>query len=425
MLERFNFLHIHSSRDILFKIGLILVSIIPLCLLFSRAVADFALSTTGTLFLIHSLKLKNFKFMKQPIAIVLIMLWLWFLVGATLGMYRGLDTIITSFAFIRYILFFFACTTWLFIDIEALKFAGKIITITIIIALIDSLLQFSIGVSLSGHTQISGRLTSFLRRPDIGIYFAKLIFPIVSIHLLPTTNGSNRTQDLLSHLLLFVTICTIILTGERTATALTIMTIITILLLIGFNNNSLRIYMFTGALGATGLIAALIYNSNFLYERFTKFISDTSDFSHSLYGQLFKAAIITWQEHEPLIGVGLRKFRKICLVIEEQGQVNYCDLHPHNLYLEILSESGIVGFILFCSFVILCCRLAIRTATKTKYDIKMFVNSLYAQAGLFIILFPVSVTMSFITNWSGTLNWLGISLSVSILQHLYFNSLKA
>jgi hypothetical protein len=36
-------------------------------------------------------------------------------------------------------------------------------------------------------------------------------------------------------------------------------------------------------------------------------------------------------------------------------------------------------------------------------------------SGFFVILFPFSVTMSFISNWSAILNWVGISLCLSAL----------
>ena len=37
-------------------------------------------------------------------------------------------------------------------------------------------------------------------------------------------------------------------------------------------------------------------------------------------------------------------------MLENKAQL--CSSHPHNLYLEILSETGIVGFILFILFLI-------------------------------------------------------------------------
>ena len=55
-----------------------------------------------------------------------------------------------------------------------------------------------------------------------------------------------------------------------------------------------------------------------------------------------------------LFGVGVKNFRNFC----SRGEYNIsdytCSPHPHNTYIQLLSETGIVGFIvIFYAFVIL------------------------------------------------------------------------
>ena len=150
------------------KIALILTALLPLFLLFSRAIADVAMIITAILFATYCVRAKYYSFLKQPINIALLLLWAWFLIGSLSAFTSVSKALSVSFVFVRYILFFFACTNWLFTEEKALKLAIKIATTTVIIAALDALLQFATGSSITGKPQMEGRLTSFLRRPDIG-----------------------------------------------------------------------------------------------------------------------------------------------------------------------------------------------------------------------------------------------------------------
>ena len=415
MLEKFININVYQEDRVntLRKIALILTALLPLLLLFSRALADVATILVGILFVTYCIKEKYYNFLKQPISIALLLLWAWFLISSLFAFSSISKAFSVSFVFVRYILFFFACINWLFTETAAIKFAIKIITITILIAALDTLLQFTTGTSISGKPQMGGRLTSFLRRPDIGIYLAKLIFPLAAFWLWQAS--SDRKNLLLSCFLLFFVISIVLLTGERTATALCLASIGGILLIIGVSNKNLRSYVLLGITGIFGMFSILVYRSEFLYARMMNFISDIGNFPDSLYGQLFKASLLTWKEHGFFTGVGLRQFRDVCPTFQASGQVTYCDLHSHNIYLEILSESGLVGLILFSVFVMLCLYQIWQSsiATYNKNTIG-FVSNICILGGLVLILFPFSVTMSFITNWSGILNWVGISLCIAI-----------
>jgi O-antigen ligase len=163
MLEKYINLDIYQSNkhNQMRKIALVLTSLIPLFLLFSRTTADVALTITGILFFIHCVKAKDYSFIKQPIAIVLLLLWLWFMVSSIVAIHP-INAFAISFVFIRYILFFFACIFWIFEETTSLKFAAKIITITLIVVASDALWQFITGFSITGHPKYDGvRLTSF------------------------------------------------------------------------------------------------------------------------------------------------------------------------------------------------------------------------------------------------------------------------
>ena len=80
---------------------------------------------------------------------------------------------------------------------------------------------------------------------------------------------------------------------------------------------------------------------------------------HSGYNRIYHTAITMWKE-QPLTGFGLKSFRVKCWdmlakdnaerKITKRPQNISCSNHPHNYYLEFLSEAGIIGTSLMVIF---------------------------------------------------------------------------
>jgi len=72
------------------------------------------------------------------------------------------------------------------------------------------------------------------------------------------------------------------------------------------------------------------------------------------WGAHYLAAIEMYKE-KPLIGHGYKSFRSKCKkydYINSQSVENRCSTHPHNYILQLLSETGIIGFLLYSLFLI-------------------------------------------------------------------------
>ncbi len=131
-------------------------------------------------------------------------------------------------------------------------------------------------------------------------------------------------------------------------------------------------------------------------------------FIDSPYGSHYETAYNIFIDYK-IFGAGYKQFRQICsdekYYIEAKSLLkeNRCSTHPHNLYLEILSEIGIIGF-----FILLCC---IYFIFENIFD--KSVRNKYIIIQILIYFFPLISTGSFFTNKN--LIYLFFVISVSLI----------
>ena len=101
-----------------------------------------------------------------------------------------------------------------------------------------------------------------------------------------------------------------------------------------------------------------------------------------------------------ILGVGVKNFRKFCNNKEYKVSNSSCASHPHNTYIQILSETGIIGFLFllivlsyFCFYVAKHSMLKI----KGKYYFTDF--EICILSGIAIYLWPLIPTGNIFSNW--------------------------
>ena len=81
---------------------------------------------------------------------------------------------------------------------------------------------------------------------------------------------------------------------------------------------------------------------------------EKNSFIDSPYGAHYETAYNIFRDNL-IFGAGYKQFRKECLdqryfdIAKSKLRNVRCSTHPHNTYLEILSETGIIGLIIFNS----------------------------------------------------------------------------
>ena len=88
---------------------------------------------------------------------------------------------------------------------------------------------------------------------------------------------------------------------------------------------------------------------------------------------------------------------------------NKCNTHPHQTYFEILSELGLIGFLLFFSFFFYLIYKSIKCYLNNK-------NKILLSSLLFIFaqIIPLLPSGSFFTNFGATIFWINVSIIYSI-----------
>ena len=142
---------------------------------------------------------------------------------------------------------------------------------------------------------------------------------------------------------------------------------------------------------------------------------------HSGHGRLYSVATTMWLD-QPLFGFGLKSFRVRCHkyapTAEEHlkmGILPYgCSSHPHNYYLEILVEAGLLGGFLILFFYITLIKdffYYIKTCIKSKdFELYLLIPIILM---IFIEIWPVKSTGSFFTTANATYFWLLIAIFIS------------
>jgi len=140
---------------------------------------------------------------------------------------------------------------------------------------------------------------------------------------------------------------------------------------------------------------------------------------------LFLTAIETWKMNK-IFGNGLKSFRKDCILMIE-SRFKYkgdyqkliknnrsCSNHPHNYYLEVLTEAGLIGlcFMFLFFFMLLIFSFNFLIKNKKKFNERHFIL-LAALINLILEFFPLRSSGSFFSTQNATYIVIMLSIIVS------------
>lgn len=128
------------------------------------------------------------------------------------------------------------------------------------------------------------------------------------------------------------------------------------------------------------------------------------------YYKLFTSAVEVSKDNL-WVGSGTKSYLKSC--VEQLLKYNknlLCTPHPHNIYLEILINQGVIGLIIFFTFLFFLIRNYYLNFTLSKINNSCRLLNIFFLTFLVLELFPIRSYGSIFQTVNGTMFWFMISL---------------
>jgi len=138
--------------------------------------------------------------------------------------------------------------------------------------------------------------------------------------------------------------------------------------------------------------------------------------------ELFLTAFDLWGENK-IIGGGIKSFRKNCGKLQQYKKDRMCSSHPHNYYLEILTDTGILGVLNITAIGLLFMIFIFKNFEFLRNQKKVNLILLASVLSLFVELFPLRSSGSIFTTHNATYIIIIGSIILSYTSHIRSKSL--
>jgi len=326
----------------------------------------------------------------------------------------------SSLPYVRFIIFSLAIFYFFKKNNNLIKYFYIILFITLCILIFDGYFQFLTEKNIFGFKQL---------RPDRlgGLFFDELILGSYLQKIIPIfLTFYFYNKDLINKKIIFIFLLLsyflVFLSGERASFLL--VTLFFILFLPFFFSIKKIFLLFISVL------ILMLFFINFNTQLKSRWIEQMTlhTFHKGMSGNIFMpdhiglfiSAIDIFKKNL-FIGSGVKTFRIYCKDVAKEDKVelkkdipnvNFCSTHPHNYYLQLLAETGLVGFsmiafvflLIFASYF----KLLIFWLKNKKENIKKSYACILSS--LVTTFWPLTTTGNFFNNWNSSMIFLTLGV---------------
>ena len=349
----------------------------------------------------------------------------------------------SSLLYIRFGLYTVAIIYFLNLNNNSINIIYNFYRLTIIFVILDSFIQIFLGFDLFGLRPNNSDLMRisgpFGDKYILGSFIQKIL--PVFIYLFLKKFEVNRRLSFIDILISIVSVGIIYRSGDRSAFGL----ILLFCAIFFFLNRGLRKKIIISLLSFIFIATLLsiqnpkIFKRNFLdtfgqfkgqyYENFLKEEVNETKLQFMIFSfhhQTHYSTALRMFLDKPIFGHGVKMFRYNCKDFEFKPKIIYgdvwgnkkkqfgCSTHPHNTYLQFLSETGLIGFSIIFSVFIYFSIMIIRM----KKNKKNIIPESALVIAIFVNLWPLIPTGNFFNNW------LSMTFYLPVAFYLYELKLK-
>ena len=383
-------------------INLIIVSIIPF-LIWGPFFPDLIVSISTLFFLFYVFRNKEFFFFNNKPLIIFFSFCIYCIL---LSLFVAQDMLLSFESSLFYFrIGLFSCFIWYLIDKDKsiLNFFYYALVLCFSALVIDGYIQYFTGVNLTGFKISSSRVSSFFGdEPIMGSYLSRL-FPLLFALFL--VKKKQKYEIYFIGALFILVDVLIFMSGERSAFFFLNLSTVFIIILIK-EYQKFRLITFIIAIICVFILS--LYSTNLSQRMFKGPVEDMGLVKSSkeavifskAHDSLIKTAYNMFKD-QPLLGHGPKMFRIICKDEKYATGINPCMTHPHNFYIQLLAETGIIGFLFLLSALVYVVYTALRQFKSIILREKRPLSDYQVclLAGMLITVWPLTTNGNFFNNW--------------------------
>ena len=391
-----------------------LISILPISIILGSTISLLNIIVTGLTILSICYFEKKFLIFKNEIIIILLFLCIYFVFNTLISIDHR-SGLARNLGFFRFILLFIFINYLFYMNSYKDNFL-YVWTGVILILIFDIFIEFYLGknifgwgaIEIDGEIQSDGsRVVSFFKdEPIAGSFLAGFIL-IIFGHLLKNFNKKKY----IPLIFLFISILALLATGERSNTIKIFLGILIFFFFVDFIKFKTKLFTLVAI---SVLFFVFISKSEYLKLRyFGQFLVNFSSkektinfLEESQYFKLYRSGLAVFKNY-PIFGVGNKNYRiETCKSKTDQIKYGYeCTTHPHQIYIEMLSENGLVGTLVIIGIIFYLMYKILR---------QIFLSRNYIQVGSFVYIIvsftPLLPSGSFFSDFNLTLFWINFSI---------------
>jgi O-antigen ligase len=309
-----------------------------------------------------------------------------------------------NFGFLRFILLFIFINYFFFKKNNHHIF--KFWTLILFIVIFDIFFEFFFGSNILGFSaENKKRIVSFFRDETvIGSYLNGFIFIIIG-YFFSSFEKMSTQKKFMIFLFLLISFVSMVLTGERSNT---IKLFIGLLIFFYLNDKiklKNKVYFFLSVILFFLISLNLFSEIKHRYNNdLIKRLKNYDNNKEYIYFSLYKSGLNVFKEY-PLFGVGNKNYREEACT----NEIYLCNTHPHQIYIEFLSEHGIIGSLILISILFF---LIFKNYNST------CLKKNYIQLGCFtyilIQFIPIIPSGAFFSDFNSTFFWINFSLLFAV-----------